>query len=312
MRLSLRPERIWKTIKQRWFWEIATIPIVLTSTVILSAVCQTLYVENREDARQVREQHFQDELTREDLFSRYLADMTELVLRFEGRSDFVGDQYRLDGTSALGNSLANARTMATIPRLDAGRKALALKFLYNTGLLSHGEPFQADWPVMRVNTSVPIGVSLMGQDFSEVELTGSDFAGANLTGVNLKRTDLSHSGVSGVNFSDAILVEANLEGAFARGAHFERTDLTGANLRGIDVQSASFEGATLINADLGEARLVGTNFKGANLTGAIFEPFTRRPNDGLLWQNTTCPDGSLSEDQDGDDNTCWSNLRPSQ
>ena len=166
----------------------------------------------------------------------------------------------MDGTSALGNSLANARTTATIQRLDPQRKALILNFLHATGLLRH-EDFGGASPIIPVNTSVPIRVSLAKQDFSEVILAGSSIEGANLTGINLKRADLSWSSISGSNFGDGTLMGANLENAFARGATFTRTDLTSANLRGVDFQGASFEGATLINADFSGARLVGTNFK---------------------------------------------------
>ena len=51
-------------------------------------------------------------------------------------------------------------------------------------------------------------------------------------------------------------------------------------------------GAELFGADLGYANLTGANMTGANL-------------DGVRWINTTCPDGTNSDDNG---NTCENNL----
>jgi uncharacterized protein YjbI with pentapeptide repeats len=85
---------------------------------------------------------------------------------------------------------------------------------------------------------------------------GLTLAGCNLAGANLTNAQLAGANLKGANLKGAILVGANLAGA----------NLTGANLKGADLTNADLTGAIL---------------KGANLNGVI-------------WSNTTCPDGTNS------------------
>ncbi len=92
----------------------------------------------------------------------------------------------------------------------------------------------------------------------------------DLTNCDLSGANLSHTKLGGANLSFANLGGANLSGAFLGGAN-----LSGANLKIAD--------------------LTGANLKSANLNR-------------VLWFNTTCPDGTNSDDLDGDGFTCLSNL----
>ncbi len=80
----------------------------------------------------------------------------------------------------------------------------------------------------------------------------------------------------GASLQDSNLNKSDLSGAF----------LDAANLAGANLNKADLSGALLNGADLG-----GANLNGSNLTGTVFS-------------NTTCPDGSNSND-DGD--TCANN-----
>jgi hypothetical protein len=106
-----------------------------------------------------------------------------------------------------------------------------------------------------------------------------------------------------------------LKGAFMPWAKMAGTDLSNADLSTADLRGAvladcDFYGADFSGADLSPVTFViggvtyeyqtdfsNANLENANLTGAI-------GLDKVKWFKTTCPDGSNSDDNDGDDKTC--------
>ncbi|MBI5497743.1 MAG: M48 family metalloprotease [Deltaproteobacteria bacterium] len=68
-------------------------------------------------------------------------------------------------------------------------------------------------------------------------------------------------------------------------------DLSGADLAGANLAGADLSGANLSGVELKGADLRGTNLKGANLSLANLA--------GAVWGNTTCPDGTDSDDNGG-------------
>lgn len=85
-------------------------------------------------------------------------------------------------------------------------------------------------------------------------------------------------------------VERVLPSAGLAGADLSGSDLTNANLGFLVLDDANFSGANLTNASL----------DGASVEGAQFE--------AAIWHNTTCPDGTNSDDNGG---TCENHLRSS-
>ncbi len=110
-----------------------------------------------------------------------------------------------------------------------------------------------------------------------IDLAGCSLAGANLTGSLLQ----------GANLSGSDLAKATLTGA----------SLTGANLTGVSLNDASLGTVDLDWSDLGGADFTGAYLGGAQLQGADLA--------GAIWSNTTCPDGTNSNDDGG---TCAANL----
>ena len=104
------------------------------------------------------------------------------------------------------------------------------------------------------------------KDLSETDLTKADLSSANLI-----RADLS----------GADLTDANLTGAFLRKAKLNDTDLISADLSATKLKRANLTDANLIDANLTLTMLSNADLTGANLTGAI-------------WNNTTCPDGTMN------------------
>ncbi|MGH2632232.1 MAG: LuxR C-terminal-related transcriptional regulator [Tepidiformaceae bacterium] len=99
---------------------------------------------------------------------------------------------------------------------------------------------------------------------ASIDLSGCDLRGANLSMLN-------HSNLAGTN----------LAGNQLSGGTFAGVDFTGANLSGIVANpgvfsTANFTDANLTNAEIDEAIVVGA-----------------------IWSNTTCPDGTNSDQHNG-------------
>lgn len=121
---------------------------------------------------------------------------------------------------------------------------------------------------------------------ADIDLSGTDLRWADLRGCELSGVVLA-----GADFERALLAGANLEGADLTDSKIFLADLTGANLRGAILDGAVISHTTLEDADL----------TGASTTGAL----TRG-----TYKNTTCPDGTNSDVDDGDGRTCTNNLLP--
>ena len=132
---------------------------------------------------------------------------------------------------------------------------------------------------------------------------GVDLSGIDLSGLDLSEINFHDGTYVGTNFSQGVLY-----GAYFYGANLENAVFDGANLNG-----AYFtDGGRLTNASLVDANLRYTHFyradlRGANLTGAdLTDADLRQANlDNVIWGNTICPDGTVSDDHSG---TCEDNL----
>jgi microcystin-dependent protein len=121
--------------------------------------------------------------------------------------------------------------------------------------------------------ALPIAVAAA----ADKDLSCADLTGAALETVDLRRADLTNAVLSGAQMYAVDLTDATLSNTRMVG-----TELTEANLTGVD----------LTKVDLTNSSLVNTNFTNANLTGAVLAPAVAS---GVIWSNTTCPDGSNSD-----------------
>jgi uncharacterized protein YjbI with pentapeptide repeats len=114
------------------------------------------------------------------------------------------------------------------------------------------------------------GDRLQGQDFRNINLSGSVleridlrqviFKNANLNGIQLVKVDLR-----GADLSNASLVDANLAFSNLTEANLSQANLLRANLFQAKLGSALLLKAELMRANLNEADLSSANLKGANL-----------------------------------------------
>jgi uncharacterized protein YjbI with pentapeptide repeats len=153
-------------------------------------------------------------------------------------------------------TLARARTLTVLARMDPGRRQDVMQFLVEAEL------------VQEVEGREPI-IGLGGVQLRDVELVETDLRGADLRGAYLAWTKLS-----GANLRSASL---NSAAPFGRG----KTDLIYAKL--ID--------ADLSYADLRYARLMNANLRGAR--GITNEELERQ---AYTLEGATMPNGQKYED----------------
>ena len=245
------------------------------------------------------------------------ADLEGFGVSSISHSDLAGADISLDSWDAVtltyikSGGLTDPNGTATFPRgwkLDHG-------YLVGPGVDFSGVNFPA------LGANVP--------NLTQWNLSNSDFTGANLAGVDLDNDNLTHDQFAGANLTSANLQNDNLAGADLQGATFTGTTLDGVESGQVTGTPAglpanwSLRGGYLLGpgAGLGSANLAGLNLTGVNLQGAnLYLGTLANANltnanlrgayldvvdtTGVTWKNTTCPDGTNS---DNDGGTCVNN-----
>jgi hypothetical protein len=91
-----------------------------------------------------------------------------------------------------------------------------------------------------------------------------------------------------------------MQNAVFTGANIYSVDFKETDLRGADLSFTRLRSSPMTNADLRNANLLGAKLLSQNMLN------------GISWGNTTCSDGSNSDDDDGDNFTCESNFTLNQ
>jgi Pentapeptide repeats (8 copies) len=184
---------------------------------------------------------------RETALQAYIDNMSELLLDANRplRESKPEDEVQ---------TIARARTLTVLPRLDANRKGSVLLFLYESGLIYKDKFF----------------IDLRAADLSKADLSKVDLSGANLSRANLNIAKMASADLRRADLSRAEL----------------RANLHLADLRGADLHGANLVSAVLIEADLREANLSGANVFRATVTSEQLEK-------AKSLKGTTMPDGSI-------------------
>jgi len=133
-------------------------------------------------------------------------------------------------------TLARARTLSVLARLDGGRKAQVVQFLYELDLITAGRV------IVDLKNADLSGVILMGANLMEVHLSKAYMFEAKLQGARLQHADLSGADLSGANLHSTKLSEANLSAAILGVINPNTAALISANLYGADLSGANLEG----------------------------------------------------------------------
>jgi hypothetical protein len=173
--------------KTVWDWlQLLIVPIVLA----VASFWFTLQQDTRQQATE-------DQRAQDAALQAYLDRIGEFMLKENGplRESEEGDEV---------NTLARARTLTVLSRLDGDRKARVVQFLYESRLIAKERPV----------------LDLRGADLNDVSLNNVDLSGANLSGIELRSANLQIANLQIANLQIANLINADLSDA----------DLFGANL----------------------------------------------------------------------------------
>jgi uncharacterized protein YjbI with pentapeptide repeats len=239
----------WTGFGDKTFWDWLQLLSALAIPVVLAAAGfwftaqqdqrqEAIEKQRAESAQEIEEQRAQDEA-----LQAYLDQMNTLLLEEKLRASEEGSEVR---------TLARARTLTVLGRLDPKRKAQVMQFLVEARLVQSEDESP---PLIRLS-----GANLRGVYLSDVNLRGADLRGANLKGVDLvgEFTVLDGADLSDANLTGAVLHEPQLKGAV----------LYNANLSDADLENAWFAQAGLSGADLSDTNLRGANLGKATLMDA--------------------------------------------
>jgi hypothetical protein len=191
-----------------------------------------------------RELEIAERRTQDEALQAYLDQMSDMLLPKTDQPSL----YKARPGDSL-SSVARARTLTVLPRLDGDRKARVVQFLYESVLITR------DHPVLALR-----GANLSRANLYRANLSGANLYRANLYRANLYGTDLHRADLSEANLRRATLFAANMSGADLRGAsldgaNLDEADLSRADLSGaqgitgeeLEQQASSLEGATMPN-----------------------------------------------------------------
>jgi uncharacterized protein YjbI with pentapeptide repeats len=163
----------------------------------------------------------------------------------------------------------------------------------NWGDLSSRNMQGADFISTNMQEIYAPNMNFVASYWNNVIARGADFSNSDLSGgTRFENTDLTDANFSGSNLFGAVIdgtnsaINANFTNATLSRSQLDNLNLSGANLTGASLAQADLWGANLTGANLTNANLQGADLTGANLTDVI-------------WSNTTCPDGTLSDNNGG-------------
>jgi hypothetical protein len=164
---------------------------------------QDIRQDQIEDKRAKAERELAKERAQDEALQAYLDQMSGLLLERDLRTSEKDSEVR---------TLARARTLTALKRLDPSRKTVVMQFLVEADL------------VQGVDGREPV-ISLSGADLGDVNLSGADLHGANLREAFLRGASLSGAslGITKAGF-------AHLSGANQSGADLSDADLSDAIL----------------------------------------------------------------------------------
>jgi uncharacterized protein YjbI with pentapeptide repeats len=261
-----------------------------------------------EDQRAAAERALAEQRADDEALQAYLSQMSSLLLERGLRG--------ADKDSEV-STLARARTVTVLQRLDTNRNQTVIRFLSEArltgsaiGLLVEADLAGAHLRGSDLNNADLSDANLNNAGLSDANLTdaylsdanlgdahlsnadlsGADLSGAILADAHLLFADLSGTDLSRANVSDAELIFADLSGAHLRGAYLRGAYLGAANLSGADLS-----GAYLNNVDLSQANLSGADLSDAHgITNEELEQQLEQPAKSL--EGTTMPSGQKYED----------------
>jgi uncharacterized protein YjbI with pentapeptide repeats len=218
--------------------QLLIVPLALVVIGFLFTMQQDQRQQQIENQRAEAERELAEQRAQDETLQAYLDQMGALLLEKDLRASDEDSEVR---------TLARARTLTVLRRLDPSRKSEVIQFLLEADL------------IQSVEDRDPV-IALAGADLHDTTLGGARGQyPADLSGADLDHADLHNAIVPNAALGDAdlrsadlrgaSLVSSNLQGANLRYAKMGDVDLRLANLRGANLRDASLRDATLYKAD---------------------------------------------------------------
>jgi uncharacterized protein YjbI with pentapeptide repeats len=241
-----------------WDWlELLIIPIVLAGGALLFNRSARKTEREISDERVRTERMIAADQIGESALHTYLDRMTDLLLEKNLRNSEPESDVAV---------AARALTLTVLRGLDAQRKGILVRFLYEAHLIDRDKVVVrlsgADLSWADLSDANLSGVALHGVDLSRARL-----GNAHLEEADLSRSDLSYADLRIANLSRANLSDTDLCNTYLSAADLCQVDMSGALFFGTDLRGANLCHANLIRADLSSTRLSGAKLSGANLKG---------------------------------------------
>ena len=247
----------WTGFGNKTVWDLLQlliVPLMLAALGFWFTAAQDARQLELENERAKAERKLADQRAQEEALQAYLDEMGTLLLEKDLRNSGKGSEVR---------TLARARTLTVLARLDPSRKAAVVQFLDEAELVTKEE---GGGPVIALTGADVSGANLKGADLAGADLRVADLKDANLSEANLFAATLFGADLSGADLSYAEMSYVNLYDA-----DLSRVNLHLANLTEADLSVSDVHGANLRKADLKGTILKGADLSGANLQGAYKE-----------------------------------------
>lgn len=259
-RIEIQQELKSGTRSKKWYkrvWPLlnSTFTIFLLGTVVLGLF--TRYLDER---RKDEEQRIALENQRTTLLEGYFDRMERQI----GRLLLLdSDDEEFEAEKKIVRANVRGRTLALLPKLDAGWKGLVIDYLYGSDLLLLLNDLLRDADLREAD--------LNGRLLSKADLSGANLREANLSRADLSFTNLSRADLSGADLSFANLFSAKIDsetqidpkwqlvleivtyGAEGRD-DLGKADLSRANLSFVNLRGADLSEVNLSETDLREAK----------------------------------------------------------
>jgi uncharacterized protein YjbI with pentapeptide repeats len=161
----------------------------------------------------------------QDVLTSFMDNLSKLLLGSNLRESEPGSEVR---------SIARTYTLAAFRVLDEKRKAEALQFLFETGLILCNPVISLEGANLRgvvLDRAGLVNAEIKGAYFQNASMKDANFSNGNFCGSDFSYADLQRSIFGETNLSFTILKNANLSGLDLTKANLNCADINGANIK---------------------------------------------------------------------------------
>jgi hypothetical protein len=203
--------------------QLLIVPLALVVIGFLFSVQQDARQQRIENQRAAAERELAEQRAQDEALQAYLDQVGTLLLEKELRNSEEDSEVR---------TLARARTLTVLGRLDSARKTEVVQFLLEAKLI---QSVKGREPIIWLEGADLRGASVPGEGTIRGVFLATNFTGAQLSAANLSDSDLGVTDLSKANLQGADLRNADLSGA------------EGITNEELEQQALSLEGATMPN-----------------------------------------------------------------